>query len=75
MDVQVDRQQTRTYTYIRKRTLADGTIREYTYEGKFIPKTNVVQNMGKTELRKRIDKCKDKLVIQAISDLLTESGY
>ncbi len=65
----------RTYVNTKYRTLKDGTVREYKYEMKYTTKTDMIQNAGKTELKRRIDKCKDKQIIDAISDLLAESGY
>lgn len=64
----------RTREYIKKRTLKDGTIREYHYTKQYTPKTNILQNTGKTMLVKRIFDCKDREKIEALKVYCDEMG-
>lgn len=59
----------RTYTYTKRRTLMDGTVKEYKYQQDYKPKTTIVSRTGKSELRKRLIACRDREKIKQIQEL------
>ncbi len=63
----------RTYNITKKRTLKNGTVKEYKYEKKYNAKTDH-QCMGKNELIKRLHNCKDKDSVEQIRQLFDELG-
>ncbi len=75
MEIRDDNLPCRRHTYTKTRTLLDGTVKVYTYHRDYVPKTNTLQNAGKTELKRRIDRCKDRDVINTLMEILDESGY
>ncbi|QYB17800.1 hypothetical protein PV-S19_0437 [Pacmanvirus S19] len=58
---------------IKKRTMKDGSIKEYKYEITYSPKTDKVV-FGKNELISRIRKCKNKEQFDKIKELCDELG-
>ena len=73
MEIPQQVQPGRTYDIIKKRTLKDGTVKEYKYKKEYIPLTNK-QQMGKNELIKRLHACKDKDSVEQIRQLFDELG-
>ncbi len=63
----------RTCDIIKRKTLKDGTIKEYKYKQSYTTKTNIVV-CGKNELIKRIIDCKDKQKIEQLKQKCDELG-
>ena len=64
----------RTRQYTKKRTLKDGTVREYRYEKTYTTTTNIVRNAGKKQLVQKIHDCKDREKIERIRVFFEEIG-
>lgn len=71
MEIQVDNTITRTFEYSKRKTLKDGTIKEYTYVGKYQTSTKNV-HCNKTKMRARITDCKDKEKLSKLYDYMNE---
>lgn len=64
---------TRTAQRIVRKTLKDGTVREYTYNKTYTVTSNHVR-CGKKELKSRIDACKDKQKIIQLRQWMDQNG-
>lgn len=73
MEIRAEENRERTRIEIKKKTLKNGTIKEYRYERKYNPETDR-KVTGKTQLIKRIFSCKDKDKIERIKNLCDELG-
>lgn len=64
---------TRTCQTVKKKTLKDGTVKEYVYTAKYNVRSGIVK-CGKTELKKKITDCRDKAKLERIRLLMEELG-
>lgn len=73
MEVPVVEPTIRTCTYNRRKTLADGTVKEYQCVQKYVSKTGNIA-YGKKELKQRITACKDREKLDDIRALFNDLG-
>lgn len=58
----------------RKRTLKDGSIKEYQYDVKYTTKTDTIKNCGKTAIYRRVSECRDKAKLERLLRSMDEIG-
>ena len=63
----------RVYKTSQRRVLKNGTVKIYTYNEKYTPKSNVVV-CNKNIIHKKITDCKDKEKLTSILEILIEMG-
>ena len=73
MEIHNDNNLLRTSEYVKRKTLKDGTIKEYKYQRSYPVKTDRKVN-GKTDAMRRLNSCKDIEKIEKIKALFDELG-
>ena len=73
MEIPLNNNNTRTCVVTKKKTLKDGTVKEYKYTKTYNVKSDVIK-CGKLELIKKISDCKDREKIEKIKKYLLEIG-
>ena len=71
MEIPVNIPTIRTFNYIKKRTLKDGTVKEYVCTGTYEAKTLSI-HADKTEMRKKITDCKDKEKLKLLREYMDQ---
>jgi predicted choloylglycine hydrolase len=73
MEIQDNCPLIRTFEYVKRRTLKDGTIKEYKYTGQYKVATKNVR-CNKNNMQQRISACNDKNKLQLLDEFMTQNG-
>lgn len=73
MEIQNNSPLIRTFEYIKRRTLKDGTVKEYKYTGQYKVSTKNVR-CNKNNMQQRISSCNDKNKLQLLDEFMAQNG-